>query len=45
MPENTENKLDVWKVFEAIAYIIGKREHVEITVTSVKRKDTEEETA
>lgn len=39
-----ENKLDVRKVFEAIAYIIGKRENVEITVTNVRKK-TEDETA
>ncbi|MCI8887413.1 MAG: hypothetical protein HFG70_04930 [Hungatella sp.] len=45
MSENTENKLDVRKAFEAIAYIIGKRENVIIEVVDVKRRETEEETA
>lgn len=39
----TENKLDVQKVFEAIAYILGKRENVEITVVSVQKKSEMEE--
>lgn len=39
-----ENKLDVRKLFEAIAYILGKREHVEVKVVSIRKK-TEEETA
>lgn len=41
-----ENKLDIQKVFEAIAYIIGKREHMDITVTAIRKKDEPtEETA
>lgn len=41
-----ENRLDVQKVFEAIAYILGKRENVEITVVSVRKKpETEDKTA
>lgn len=43
----SENKLDVRKAFEAIAQIIGDREHVEIVVKSIKEKEpeTKEETA
>lgn len=41
-----ENRLDVQKVFEAIAYILGKRENVEITVVSVRKKpEAEDKTA
>lgn len=46
MPENAEPKIDVNKVFEAIAKIIGAREHMDIKVVSVKRKEeAKEETA
>lgn len=46
MAESTEPKIDVNKVFEAIAKIVGAREHVDIKVVAVRRKDeTKEETA
>lgn len=46
MSENAEPKIDVNKVFEAIAKIVGAREHMDIKVVSVKRKEeTKEETA
>ena len=38
-------KLDVQKVFEVIARIIGARESVEVTVASVRKKATKDETA
>ncbi|MEG0721987.1 MAG: hypothetical protein RR446_09610, partial [Lachnospiraceae bacterium] len=37
------NELNIRKAFEAIAYIIGEREHVKITVTSIKKKEKSEE--
>ena len=40
-----ENEMDISKVFNAIAKIIGDREHVKIHVVSIEKKKTEEETA
>lgn len=46
MPDNAEPKIDVNKVFEAIAKIISAREHMDIKVVSVRKKDdAKEETA
>lgn len=46
MEENTKPTIDVVKAFEAIAKIIGAREHMDIKVVSVrKRDDTKEDTA
>lgn len=46
MPESTEPKIDVTKAFNAIAKIISARNHMDIKVVAVRRKDeTKEETA
>lgn len=41
MSENT--KIDVNKAFEAIAKIIGEREHMDIKVIAVREKDKKQE--
>lgn len=33
-----ENQLDIRKAYEALARIIGEREHVQITVTAIKKR-------
>lgn len=45
MADGSEIKIDVNKVFEAIAKIIGARENMEIKVISVRRKDETKEEA
>lgn len=45
MTESTESKIDVNKVFEAIAKIMSAREHVDIKVVSVRRRDETKEEA
>lgn len=40
-----ENKLDVRKAFEALAYILGQRHNVKITVVDVEKKDETKESA
>lgn len=47
MTENNEPKIDVNKAFEAIARIIGAREHMDIKVISVRKRneETKEDTA
>ncbi|MEG2584603.1 MAG: hypothetical protein RSA27_08860 [Oscillospiraceae bacterium] len=41
--QEKENKLDVQKLFETLAKIIGNREGVKITVVSIEKKEEEKQ--